>query len=188
MDSRFKRVGNLFFEVIQTIVLALAIFMIVYLFALQPHQVDGSSMVPNFETGEYLLTDKISYRLNPPKRGDVIVFKSPTDRKKDFIKRIIGLPGEDVMIRSGDVYIDGAPLIEQYLPDSWYTNAKGFLTEGRLLTLKEGEYFVLGDNRDHSSDSREWGPIEKKAIIGRAWVIYWPLKKIGTLPDVTYSN
>ena len=95
----FKRLGTFFLDILQTIVLALAIFMVVYFFLMQPHQVRGSSMFPNFKDGEYLLTDKISYRLSNPKRGDVIVFEAPPNRREDFIKRIIGLPGEEITLK-----------------------------------------------------------------------------------------
>lgn len=182
MDSPVKRAGALFFDLLQTIVLALAIFMLVYLFAAQPHQVQGSSMYPNFEDKEYFLTDKISYRLHLPQRGDVIVFEAPADRKKDYIKRIVGLPGETVKVQGGKVYVNDELLNEKYLDNSVMTSGKIFLSEGVAYTTASDEYFVMGDNRDHSSDSREWGPVKRDELVGRAWLVYWPPSKVGFIP------
>lgn len=163
--------------------------MFIYLLILQPHKIKGASMMPNFPDGEFLLTDKVSYRSGEPKRGDVIVFKAPIDESEEFIKRIIGLPGDKVMIRNSRIYINGKLLDEQaYLDSSVYSSGADFLKEGQEVTVLAGEYFVLGDNRQHSSDSRYWGFITKKEITGRAWLIYWPINKIGLVPKVRYPE
>ena len=175
-------------EALQPVVMAFAIFMMVYLFLVQPHKVDGSSMFPNFHDREFILTDKISYRRSDPQRGDVIVFHAPPPYDSDFIKRIIGLPGETVIVKGGYVYINDQKLEESYLPNSFITTEKSFLREGVPYAIPDGYYLVFGDNRSYSSDSREWGPISKKAIVGKAWIRYWPLDEIGIVKHEKYQE
>lgn len=178
------RFSSFFWDILETVVFALAIFVVVYLFLAQPHQVQGSSMVPNFTNGEYILTNKILYRFDEPQRGDVIVFKSPT--QKDFIKRVIGLPHDTVRVENGKVYVNDKELPEKYLPDGVYTQEGQTLNNSETVTIPEGKYIVFGDNRNQSSDSRDWGWITKKDIIGKAWIIYWPLSKLDIVPHATY--
>jgi signal peptidase I len=175
-------------DALQPIVLAFAIFMMVYLFLFQPHKVDGSSMYPNFHDKEFILTDKISYRRNLPTRGDVIVFHAPPPYDSDFIKRIIGLPGETIMVKGGKVYINSNILEEPYIPPEYPTLQKTFLRDGVPYPIPEGFYFVMGDNREFSSDSREWGPISFNAIVGKAWIRYWPINEIGFVSHQIYGN
>lgn len=184
MAKILKAIGSLLLDFFETIVTALAIFVLVYLFLLQPHQVKGNSMytllLDSFNNGEYLLTNKISYRFNDPQRGDVVIFKAPQNQDYDYIKRIIGLPEERIKIQKGKVFINDLLLDEsKYLPNDSYTNAGRFIKEGEILTIPLEKYFVIGDNRSHSSDSRDWGFISQKNIIGKAWFRYWPLAKIG---------
>lgn len=183
-----RSLGTLFLDTLQTIVLAAAIFMLTYLFLVQPHEVKGSSMYPNFQDGERLLTDKITYRFNEPRRGDVIVFQAPPDRAKDFIKRIVAIPGEIIQVKDNLVYVNNQLLDEVYISSDISTQPGAFLAEGKTYTLGAEEYLVMGDNRNHSSDSRSWGPIKKKEIIGKAWFIYWPPQKFGIIPTVTYAG
>lgn len=183
-----RRLSNYFLDILQTIVLALAIFMIAYLFLFQPHQVKGHSMDPNLQDGEYLLTDKLSYRFSKPKRGDIVVFEAPINRREDYIKRIIGLPGENILVRDGKVLVNGHPLEETYLPANFRTNPGVFLAEGATITLGPDDYIVLGDNRDNSSDSRSWGAIKKKDLVGKAWVVYWPPPEVGLVKKVSYEE
>jgi signal peptidase I len=183
----FKRLGAFFLDIIEVIVFAVAIFLFVYLLILQPHKIKGASMHPNFPDGEYLLTDKVSYRFGEPKRGDVIVFKAPTNEGEEFIKRIIALPGEQVSIKNSKIYINGTPLEESYLAGNVITSGGGFLAEDATVSVGQGEYFVLGDNRPHSSDSRAWGFVEKKEITGRAWLIYWPPNSAGVIAKLKYN-
>lgn len=188
MKSLTGRIGILFLDFLQTIVLALAIFMITYLFLIQPHEVKGNSMHPNFLDGERLLTDKITYRFNEPRRGDVIVFQAPPDRAKDFIKRVVAIPEEIIQVKDNRVYVNSQLLDEVYISPDIFTQPGAFLAEGKTYTLGTDEYLVMGDNREHSLDSRSWGPIKKKEIIGKAWLIYWPPQKFGVIPTVTFAG
>lgn len=144
-------------------------------------------MEPSFENGDYLLVDELSYRFRLPERGEVIVFRYPLDPSQFFIKRIIGLPGETIEIRNEKVeifnsnYPDGKALKEDYLDLSQRTLGDA------LVRLKDNEYFVLGDNRFQSSDSRRWGALDKKFITGRALIRLWPLDNITKMPEVNYS-
>lgn len=176
-----QKLGSFFLEVLQTIVFAVSIFLFIYLLLLQPHKIKGSSMEPNFHDGEYLLTDKISYRLNTPQRGDVVVFKAPPDYSDEFIKRIIGIPGDVVSVKENHVYVNGEMVNEAYIPETYNTYPGRFAAEGAELTVPTDQYFVMGDNREHSLDSRNIGFIPKDKITGRAWVVYWPLSEFGVI-------
>lgn len=183
-----KRLGAFFLDTIQVIVFAVAIFLFVYLLILQPHKIKGLSMTPNFPDGEYLLTDKVTYRFHEPKRGDVIVFETPTSTTgEEFIKRIVGLPGDSVFVQNGRIYINTKVLDEKYLTSDVITSPGSFLAEGQSVKVTDDQYFVLGDNRSHSSDSRSWGFVGKDKITGRAWLIYWPLSNAGTIMSPEYN-
>ena len=174
------------FDILQTVVLAAAIFVITYLFILAPNMVKGASMEENFFDGDYILTEKISYRLREPNRGEIIVFRAPNKPDVDYIKRIIALPGETVVLRDNKIYINDVLLDEAYQPNSETTAGK-FLTENQPFTVPEGTYFVLGDNRLHSSDSREFGAIPLEAVRGRAVWRYWPTTRFGSINTPTYA-
>jgi signal peptidase I len=188
MISRIlKAILNFFLDFIEIGVFALVIFVITYIFLFQPHQVKGSSMYPNFHDGEYLLTNKINYRFNMPQRGQVIIFKAPQNEDYDYIKRIIALPDEKIKIFQGTIYINDKVLDESnYLAPEVKTHAGLFLSEGKEFTVPDNEYFVLGDNRDHSSDSRDWGTVPAPNIIGEACFRYWPPSEIGFLKSGVY--
>lgn len=147
-------------------------------------------MAPNFQDSEYLLTEKVSYYTHNPVRGDVVVLSPPpaVSETDEFIKRVIGLPGEKVMVKGGRVYINNKLLVEPYLDSNLYSPNGPFLADGQEYTIPVGEYFVMGDNRPNSSDSRYWGPITKSEITGRAWVTYWPPKLSGVVPKVNYKD
>jgi len=187
----FNKIGGAFFDFIETIVIALSIFLVVYLFFMQPHQVNGQSMVPSFQSGEYLLTDKVTYRMRDPERGEVVVFHAPQSAHCakgtgcDFIKRILAVPGESVEVKNNGIYIDGVRLSESYIPDSYKTLA-GEFSRNRVIRLGANEYFAVGDNRPYSSDSRAWGPIKKEDIVGRVFYRYWPVKAIGKITKAEY--
>lgn len=155
-------------ELVETAILTIAIFLVVRV-ALQNFRVEGSSMEPNLHNGEYILVNKVDYMLTSPARGDVIVFQAVQAGQpdKDFIKRVIGLPGETVAVRNRAVYINGRRLREPYiksLPTYPYPATR----------VPPNEYFVLGDNRNNSADSHMWGDLNRRYIIGKAWISYWP--------------
>ena len=179
----FTKLGAFFMDILEVIVLAVGIFLIVYLLILRPHKIKGQSMHPNFPDGEYLLTEKVSYYRKDPQRGDVVVFKPPIS-EDEFIKRVIGLPGETISVSGGKVYVNNQELKEDYI--DVYTAPGAFLADGQTYTVPNGYYFVMGDNRPHSSDSRAWGPITKKVITGKAWLIYFPFNLAGIVPSPSY--
>lgn len=167
-------------ELIRFALIVLIIFLPVRFFIAKPFVVSGASMDPTFHSGEYLIVDQVSYRFDDPKRGDVIVFKYPYDTSKYYIKRIVGLPGETLLMDEGRVTIineenpDGFALDETYV-----TNHSG---ESFSKTLGAREYFVMGDNRSASSDSRSWGPLKEEYITGKPVVRLFPVNSIGIYP------
>ena len=168
-------------EILRFALVALIIVLPIRLFIAQPFIVSGASMETTFSTGQYLIVDQLTYHFEEPERGDVIIFRYPKDPSKFFIKRIIGLPGDTLSINGHEVTItnaehpDGTTLDESYIQD---VRPLGNLTE----TLGEGEYFVMGDNRDASSDSRAWGVLQRDKIVGRAFLRLFPLSEVGVLP------
>lgn len=181
--------GQSFVEFIQTLVVFAAIGTAIYLFVAQPHKVSGSSMYPTFKDGDYIITDKVSYRFEEPQRGDVVVFKNPLDQSQDFIKRVIGLPGEKVKVQDGKVYLNDNPLVEPYLQPSIQTPSGAFMKEGDEVTIPNDHYLAFGDNRPFSSDSRSWGFVTKDEIIGKVFLRYWPESEIGLNPGAyTFSK
>ena len=181
-----QNLGFHFVDFFQTLVVFGAIFSAIYLFVAQPHKVSGNSMLPTFHNGDYILTDKLSYRFGQPKRGDVIVLKNPRDESQDFIKRIIGTTGDSVMVNSGRVYTNGQLQIENFLPPGVYTNTGNFLSESQAAKIDDGQFIVMGDNREHSSDSREWGFVKTSEIIGKVFLRYWPPQAFGLYHDPKY--
>src|SRR3989338_3315005 len=181
-----RGIVNFFLDFLETIVVALSIFVVVYLFIVQPHEVKGNSMEPNFHNNEYILTDKISYKFGQPQRGDVVIFKAPTNPDIDYIKRVIAVAGERVRIEKGDIYINGQQLSEPYLNDRTLLFPGSSIKDGEEIVVPDEHLFVLGDNRPHSSDSREFGPIPKRSVIGRAFLRYWPPQMFGLLPKASF--
>ncbi len=168
-------------EIAETLLLTVLIYVVVN-FATGRFRVEGESMSPTFHSDQYVVIDKLSYYLNPPQRGDIVVFRYPfsqPNNERDFIKRIIGLPGETVHIEGGVVRVNGQPLDEPYIqaPPAF----------GGTWTLGPDEFFVMGDNRNNSSDSRSWGPLQRQFIIGRAWFVYWPLEAMQWVPHYDYT-
>lgn len=176
LGTVFASIGGFIFSSIEAIVVALAISVVLYLFFMTPHEVVGTSMFPTYHNGEHLIANKVVYRFTKPQRGDVVIFKYSQDQ--DFIKRIIGLPGDVVSLKDGKYYINGTILDESaYLDSSVYTSGGEYLHEGEEATVPENMYFVSGDNRPHSSDSRAFGPIDFNNIKGKVWIIYYPLER-----------
>ena len=192
------RVGR---EVIEAVLLAVVVFMLLQT-TVRNFKVDGSSMDPTLVNGQYLLVnrlvylriemdrfssivpfwqaeeDSVRYAIHPPERGEVIVFEFPdvipSNPKRDFVKRVIGLPGETIEVKDGVPFVDGVVLEEPYL-----TTKDG--SNGRKVELGAGEYYVIGDNRAHSNDSRRWGAVPEENLRGKVWMIYWPAPRIHIL-------
>jgi len=177
-------------ELVHIIVVSLAIVIPIRYFLVQPFYVKGASMEPNFYDNEYLIIDELSFRIREPKRGEIIVFKYPNDPSQYFIKRVIGLPGETVEIKEGRVRIytnEGS--VGYYLNEGQYLS-HGETFADKKFQIGQNEYFVLGDNRPASLDSRIFGPVEDKLIVGRVWLRGWPLSKfrIFQTPDYNLIN
>ena len=173
-------------DVLEVAVVAVAAVFLIRSFLVQPFLVSGESMVPNFADGDYLLIDEITYRFRPPERGEVAVFHYPQNESTYFIKRIIGLPGEKIGIKDGSVKIVNKDNPEGFLLDENYlsTNLK---TAGDIqLTLAENQYFVLGDNRLYSFDSRSWGSLSSKEIVGLVRLRLWPVAKVRAFTAPAY--
>lgn len=171
---RIKEILFFFWEVLQVVVIALVIVIPIRYFVFQPFVVKGASMEPNFHDGDYLLIDELSYRFKEPQRGEVIVFKYPTDPSQRFIKRIIGLPRETVELRGSVLEITDKFGNKTVLDEKSYLTTLTLFNDIEVV-LNDDEYFVLGDNRTHSFDSRNWGVLEKGLIVGRAIVRAWPV-------------
>lgn len=192
MTKVLRAFGAFLADVLEVVVLASAIFVILYLFVAQPHEVSGNSMLDNFHDGEYVLTDKVTYRFREPERGDVVIFKYPKQPELDYIKRIVGLPGDEVMLQGDQVFVynaehpEGVKLEEDFLRPGVVTEEGSYLLEGQKVKVREGEYLVLGDNRPQSSDSRDWGPVPEDLLIGRAWLRYWPPNKFSLIYGYEY--
>ncbi len=185
-ETNHRAVINFFLASLDILKLALIAFVVVWPihhFLVQPFLVRGSSMEPNFYENDYLLIDELSFRFEPAKRGEVVIVRSPRNKKEYLIKRVIGMPGERIVIKGGKVYIyndryvGGTEVSEVYLP-------KEIVTPNTIdIQLDRDEYFVLGDNRSVSLDSRSFGPIERSSLVGRVLVRGFPFNKIGR-PDV----
>ena len=179
-------------EIVETLLLAALIFFLVRLVVLN-FRVDGESMLPNLDDGQMLLVNRNAYQhidvgdqryypFDPPERGDVIVFDPPTNSEKPYIKRIIGLPGEEVTFGQGHVYIDGVMLEEDYIQD----RTRCGRSDTCDVVVPPDHVFVLGDHRSNSSDSRVFGPVPVERIVGKAWLSYWPPDDIGFVPHENY--
>lgn len=180
----FRKVYFFLLDILQTLILAAAAFVVVYMFLFRPFEVKGESMYPNLHDSQYLITNLIGLKLSSPKLGDVVVFKAPNELERDFIKRIIGIEGDKVSVKDGHVYLNGELLDEsKYLKPSVKTYGGSFLQEREEVLVPKGYFFVLGDNRSYSSDSREWGFVPKKNIIGNSIFIYWPINSAGIIKN-----
>src|SRR3989449_6566599 len=179
-SSERSAVASLLRELLEVIVLAVILYVGIS-FAVQAVHVEGLSMWSTLDNNDYLIANKIDYRLHAPQRGDIIILRPPTNNSTDFIKRVIALPGEKLLIRSGIVYINGHKLDEPYLPDEW-TNDNSYPRNGSDGdVMPANSYFVMGDNRNRSQDSRFFGPITRDRIDGKAWFRIWPLSEFGNI-------
>lgn len=183
-----SKIKSNFLELVEFIAIMAAILIVIRFFVAEPHKVSGSSMFPNFHDKDYIITNKLGLRLGEPQRGEVVILTNPRNKDQVFIKRVIGLPGETVRLEEGHVFVNGNPLSEPYLPTGVVTGGESFLNDGSEITVPQGSYFVLGDNRGASSDSREFGPVNADLLIGQAWIRYWPLNKFGLIRIGADSN
>lgn len=180
-DGERRTPAQMAWELLKVVVVSLAIVIPIRYFIFQPFSVLGQSMEPNFNNKDYLIIDEISFRFRAPERGEVLVFKYPYDTKEYYIKRLIGLPGERVKISDNTITIfnaanpDGFKLSEPYLAEGTRTIVFDNIYD---VTLKANEYFLLGDNRENSSDSRIFGPVDKSYLIGRVWLRGWPVSRL----------
>ncbi|PIT94109.1 signal peptidase I [Candidatus Falkowbacteria bacterium CG10_big_fil_rev_8_21_14_0_10_43_11] len=180
------------FEVVKVVIISLAIIIPVRYFLIQPFYVKGASMEPSFYDHEYLIIDEITYRFREPERGEIVVFKYPNDPSQYFIKRIIGLPREKVEIKDGQIYVytkdanRRVKLDESYLEPGTET----LTSVDGIKELGADEYFVLGDNRNYSKDSRSFGPVKRSFVVGRVLFRGWPFSRVGTfaLPEYSLIN
>ncbi len=185
--SNFSKVLAFFGELVKTVLISLAIILPIRYFVIQPFYVKGASMEPNFFDKDYLIINEFVYRMREPARGDIVVFRNPRNEEEFFIKRVIGLPNDKIKIYNNKVYVnnkenaDWIELEEYYLPDGRETRGN------EVIELNEGEYYVLGDNRDRSLDSRVFGPIKQDAIIGKVWLRGWPLENAEIFKGVEYN-
>ena len=175
-----KTKAQSFWELVRFVALVLIIVLPIRWFVFSSYVVSGSSMIPTFQNGNYLIIDKISYKLNNPKRDDVVVFRYPNDTTKFYIKRIIGLPGETINVKSRENKIT---IVNQEHPDGFQLDQPFVKNIGGIdahLTLKNDEYFVMGDNRSGSSDSRYWGAVKRNLLTGRALLRLrlWPINNL----------
>ena len=170
-----------FYELTKWLLVFVIFITLIHFFVATIFIVDGISMEPNYHTGEYVIVDRFQYLFGKPERGDVVVLKFPGDPEhKKYIKRVIGLPGENIIIQDGQVFINGKEINEPYLPAGTET------LPNVNRTLREDDFFLLGDNRPNSNDSRVWGVAPRRYLIGRAWVIIYPFENFGVVKELTY--
>jgi signal peptidase I len=178
--TKKSKAGGALREILETLVLTAIIFLGVRVLV-QNYKVEGFSMEPTLDDGQYLLINKVGLHFHQPERGDIIVFEYPLDTSKSFVKRVIGVPGDTIEVRDQQTIVDGKMLKEPYISSP----ENGFYPR---TVVPPGEYFVLGDNRNNSSDSRAWGMLPEKDVIGEAWVSYWPPSRWGLVKDYRYAE
>lgn len=174
-STRLRQAGSFIWEVVKIVTISLAIIVPIRYFLIQPFYVVGASMEPNFADFNYLIIDELTFRFHEPQYGEVVVLRNPQNRSEFFIKRIMGVPGDTLKIDQGKVYVNDVVIDESaYLSADVVTSSfNGYQT----VTLQDDEYYVMGDNRTHSLDSRRFGPVQKSSIVGRVWIRAWPFNQ-----------
>ena len=165
-----KKKKSLVREYVEAIIIAVLLALLIRTFVVQAFTIPSGSMIPTLLVGDYILVNKFIYRFKDPQRGDVIVFKYPWDEKRDFIKRVVGMGGEEVVIKGHTVFVNGKPLGD---PHAYFSDSTQTQYEYGPVMVPAGSYFVMGDNRDNSQDSRFWGFLKREKIRGKAFMIYW---------------
>lgn len=175
-----------FWEIFKVVTIVFVSALIIRTLLVQPFIVEGSSMEPDFHNGEYLLIEKVAYRFKEPTRGDVIVFRYPNNPSVNYIKRVIGLPGETIRIFNNEVYVNSRLLNEDYLAPEEKTIVNRNPDQPYEIKLGDHEMFVMGDNRQHSSDSREWGPLKSSFVIGKSVIVLYPKTDFSAVASPSY--
>jgi len=165
-----KKKKSLVREYVEAIIIAVLLALLIRTFVVQAFTIPSGSMIPTLLVGDYILVNKFIYRFKEPLRGDVIVFKYPWDEKRDFIKRVIGMGGEEIVIKGHTIFVNGKPLDD---PHAYFSDSTQTQYEYGPVVIPAGSYFVMGDNRDNSQDSRFWGFLKREKIRGKAFMIYW---------------
>jgi len=185
-----RKIYAFLIDSVQTFLIAAAVFLFIYALLFRPFEVKGDSMFPNFHDGEYVITNLIGFEdikvyhasFGSLKLGDVVVFNAPPatqNTDKDYIKRVIGVPGDTVALKDGNVYLNEKLLDESaYLKSDVKTYGSAFLKDGDKVNVPQGQYFVMGDNRMYSSDSREWGFVTRDEVVGGSLFVYWPITQM----------
>lgn len=176
--SKKRSFLTILFDFLEIAIISATIFLLVYLFVGQLLEVTGDSMHPTLLDKEQVIAEKLSIKFNPVERGDIVIFKHPEQNDKLLIKRVIGLPFDNIKIVDGNVFINSKQLNEFYLEPSVVTQPNKFITEGLEYTIPEYSYILLGDNREKSSDSRVFGPVREELIVGKAAAVYYPFSNI----------
>jgi signal peptidase I len=176
-----KGIINFTADILETVAFAGSIFIAIFLYVGFPTQVKGASMEPTLHTGERIISSKISYKLHKIQRGDIIVFQSPTNPNIDYVKRVIGLSKDVIMIKNGNIYVNNVLIDEKYISAKTNLWEGGFIKEGTMYIVPEKELFVMGDNRPRSSDSREFGPVPISSIVGKVVYRHFPPNKVGPI-------
>lgn len=181
---RFVKAGiDFVMDILETVTFVGSIFIVIYLFIMQPNQVKGASMVPTFHDGEYIFTSKVTYKFRGIERGDVVVFRSPRNPDIEYIKRVIGVSGDTIRVSDGVVYVNDRQLDEPYISDKTNLWEGGFIRENETVTVPANKLWVMGDNRPRSSDSRDFGPIEASSLIGQVFYRYFPPDRMGVISN-----
>jgi signal peptidase I len=165
-----KKKKSLVREYVEAIIIAVLLALLIRTFVVQAFTIPSGSMIPTLLVGDYILVNKFIYRFKDPQRGDVIVFKYPWDEKRDFIKRVVGMGGEEIVIKGHTIFVNGKPLDD---PHAYFSDSTQTQYEYGPVVIPAGSYFVMGDNRDNSQDSRYWGFLKREKIRGKAFMIYW---------------
>lgn len=171
--------GRFFLDILETLLLSAALFLVINALSARV-RVDGFSMLPTLQDGEFVLVDRVAYRLGAPERGDIVVFHFPLDPQQDLIKRVIGLPGDQIAVQSGVVSVNGQALQEPYIEAAPLYTGNWVVPDGNL--------FVLGDNRNDSSDSHAWGMLPMEMIVGKSVLIYWPFRNVQLINHYDFAK
>ncbi|OGK52704.1 signal peptidase I [Candidatus Roizmanbacteria bacterium RIFCSPLOWO2_01_FULL_44_13] len=176
-----KKIIDFMMDILETVIFVGSTFIVVYLFILTPNQVKGASMEPSFDSGDYILTSRVTYKFRDMERGDVVVFNSPKNPDIEYIKRVIGLPGDKIRISGEDVYVNDQVMTENYIADKTNLWEGGCIQDGVEYIVPTSEVFVMGDNRQRSSDSREFCSIPIQSVVGVVFFRYFPPDKVGNV-------